>query len=288
MNEMVVLENIKIEDMIYEIRGVQVMLSQDVAKLYQVETKVLNQTIKRNINRFPDKFCFQLTNEEIDVLSLRSQFVTLNKNNNLTGLHFKYLPYVLTEQGIMMLSGLLKSDIAVKVNIQIIDAFVKMRRYFSNSLINNEILINHENRLLTLENTLDKFKEKEASKLFFEGQMYDVYSLLIDILDKAKNGIIIIDNYAGKTLLDILKSIDKRIIIVSKNIDDKLIEKYESQYSNITFINNDSFHDRFIILDRKLFYTCGASFKDLGKKSFAINEFHDTKYLVKILELLNL
>jgi len=288
MNEMVVLENIKIEDMIYEIRGVQVMLSQDVAKLYQVETKVLNQTIKRNINRFPDKFCFQLTNEEIDVLSLRSQFVTLNKNNNLTGLHFKYLPYVLTEQGIMMLSGLLKSDIAVKVNIQIIDAFVKMRRYFSNSLINNEILINHENRLLTLENTLDKFKEKEASKLFFEGQMYDAYSLLIDILDKAKNEIIIIDNYAGKTLLDILKSIDKRIIIVSKNIDDKLIEKYESQYSNITFINNDSFHDRFIILDRKLFYTCGASFKDLGKKSFAINEFHDTKYLVKILELLNL
>ena len=128
-----------------------------------------------------------------------------------------------------MLSGLLKSDIAVKVNIQIIDAFVKMRRYFSNSLINNEILINHENRLLTLENTLDKFKEKEASKLFFEGQMYDVYSLLIDILDKAKNGIIIIDNYAGKTLLDILKSIDKRIIIVSKNIDDILKEKYESQ-----------------------------------------------------------
>ena len=188
-----------------------------------------------------------------------------------------------------MLSGLLKSDIAVKVNIQIIDAFVKMRRYFSNNLINNnEILINHENRLLTLENTLDKFKEKETSKLFFEGQMYDAYSLLIDILDKAKNEIIIIDNYAGKTLLDILKNIDKRIIIVSKNIDDILKEKYESQYSNITFINDDSFHDRFIILDRKLFYTCGANFKNLGKKSFAINEFCDTKYLIKILELLNL
>ena len=160
MNEIVELENIKIEDMIYEIRGVQVMLSQDVAKLYQVETKVLNQTIKRNINRFPDKFCFQLTNEEIDILSSRSQFVTLNKSNNLRGYNIKYLPYVLTEQGIMMLSGLLKSDIAVKVNIQIIDAFVKMRRYFSNSIINNnEILINHENRLLILENTLDNFKE---------------------------------------------------------------------------------------------------------------------------------
>ena len=193
------------------------MLSQDVAKLYQVETKVLNQTIKRNINRFPDKFCFQLTNDEIDILSLRSQFVTLNKNNNLTGQHFKCLPYVLTEQGIMMLSGLLKSDIAVKVNIQIIDAFVKMRRYFSNSIINNnEILINHENRLLNLENTLDKFKEKEISKLFFEGQMYDAYSLLLDIFNKADSEIIIIDNYAGKELLDILQNIAKKIIIVSK------------------------------------------------------------------------
>ena len=289
MENIIEKDEIIVEDMIYEIRGVQVMLSQDVAKLYQVETKVLNQTIKRNINRFPDKFCFQLTNEEIDVLSSRSQIVTLNKSNNLRGYNIKYLPYALTEQGIMMLSGLLKSDIAVKVNIQIIDAFVKMRRYFSNNLINNnEILINHENRLLTLENTLDKFKEKEINKLFFEGQMYDAYSLLIDIFNKAKQEIIIIDNYAGKKLLDILKNIDKTIIIVSKNIDDILKEKYESQYSNITFINDASFHDRFIILDRKLFYTCGASFKDLGKKSFAINEFHDTKYLVKILELLNL
>ena len=289
MNEIVELENIKVEDMIYEIRGVQVMLSQDVAKLYQVDTKRINEVIKRNINRFPDSFCFQLTNDEVDILSLRSQFATLNKNNNLTGQHFKYLPYVLTEQGIMMLSGLLKSDIAVKVNIQIIDAFVKMRRYFSNSIINNnEILINHENGLLNLENTLDKFKEKEISKLFFEGQMYDAYSLLLDIFNKAADEIIIIDNYARKELLDILKNIDKKIIIVSKNIDDILLEKYESQYSNITFINDDTFHDRFIILDRKLFYTCGASFKDLGKKSFAINEFRDTKYLIKILELLDL
>jgi len=126
MNEMIEKENIVIENMIYEIRGVQVMLSSDVAQLYNVETKVLNQTIKRNINRFPNKFCFQLTDEEIDLLSSRSQIVTLNKSNNLRGHHFKYIPYVLTEQGIMMLSGLLKSDIAVKVNIRIIDAFVKI------------------------------------------------------------------------------------------------------------------------------------------------------------------
>ena len=171
-----------------------------------------------------------------------------------------------------MLSGLLKSDIAVKVNIQIIDAFIKMRRYFVNNLNNNEILINHENRLLMLENTLDKFKEKEINKIFFEGELYDAYSLLMDILNKATDEIIIIDNYAGKELLDLLKKIDKKIIIVSKNIGDTLKEKYESQYANITFTNNDSFHDRFVIIDRCKLYSCGASFKDLGKKCFAINE----------------
>ena len=116
-------------------------------KIYQVETKRINEVIKRNINRFPNSFCFQLTKQEIDELSSRSQIATLNKSNNLRGYNIKYLPYVLTEQGIMMLSGLLKSDMAVKVNIQIIDAFVKMRKYFSNNGTNNEILINHENRL---------------------------------------------------------------------------------------------------------------------------------------------
>ena len=189
MNEIMEKEGIILEDMIHEVRNVQVMLSSDVAKLYQVETKVLNQTIKRNINRFPSRFCFQLTNEEIDELSSRSQFVTLNKSNNLRGYNIKYLPYVLTEQGIMMLSGLLKSDVAVKVNIEIIDAFVKMRKYFASS--NNKILINHENRILTLENTLDKFKEKEMNKIFFEKELYDAYSIFIDILNKSKKEIII-------------------------------------------------------------------------------------------------
>jgi len=288
MNEIIEKEKVIIEDMIYEVRGVQVMLSSDVAKLYQVETKRINEVIKRNINRFPESFCFQLTNEEIDKLSLRSQFATLNKSNNLRGYNVKYLPYVLTEQGIMMLSGLLKSDIAVKVNIQIIDAFVKMKRYFSNTISNNEMLINHENRLLRLEKTFDKFDEnKEVNKIFFEGELYDAYSLLLDILNNAKKEIIIIDNYAGKELLDILKKVDKNIIIVSKNIDEILKKKYESQYSNIAFINNNSFHDRFIILDRNKLYSCGASFKDLGKKCFAINEFIDKEYLIKLLNTLS-
>ena len=288
MNEIIEKEKIIIEDMIYEIRGVQVMLSSDVAKLYYVETKRVNEVIKRNINRFPTSFCFQLNNDEIDKLSLRSQFATLNKNNNLRGQHYKYLPYVLTEQGIMMLSGLLKSDIAVKVNIEIIDAFVKMRRYFANNLNNSEILINHENRLLILENTLNKFKEKEFNKIFFEGELYDAYSILIDIFNQSNKEIIIIDNYAGKELLDILTSIDKKIIIVSKNIDKILKNKYESQYSNVTFINNNSFHDRFIIIDRKMLYSSGASFKDLGKKCFGIHKLNDLEYLVKILKIINI
>ena len=287
MNEIIIKDK-KIENMIFEVRGVQVMVSSDVATLYQIETKRLNQVIKRNIARFPSTFCFQLTDEEIDRLSLRSQFATLNKSNNLRGQHYKYLPYVLTEQGIMMLSGLLKSDIAVKVNIQIIDAFVKMRRYFANNFNTNELLLNHENRIQLLENTLDSFKEQKIKKIFFEGQIYDAYSILVDILNKARTEIIIIDNYASKELLDILKDINLKIIIVSKNVDSVLKEKYTKQYKNVEFIDNNSFHDRFIILDRSKLYTCGASFKDLGKKCFAISEFNDINYLEQIINTLNI
>lgn len=284
MNE-IIKENQKIEDMIYEVRGVQVMLSSDVAKLYKTETRIINQTIKRNIMRFPKTFCFQLTMEEMK--GLKSQNVISSLRNELTHGGTRYLPYVLTEQGIMMLSGLLKSDIAVKVNIQIIDAFVKMRKYFANTIITNEMLINHENRILNLEKTFDKFKyNEEISKIFFEGELYDAYSLLLDILNKADKEITIIDNYAGKELLDLLKNINKTIIIVSKNIDEVLKSKYESQYNNIKFIYNNSFHDRFIILDKNKLYSCGSSFKDLGKKCFAINEFDDMEYLNRILEIL--
>lgn len=181
----------------------------------------------------------------------------------------------------MILSGLLKNNIAVKVNIQIIDAFVKMRRYFANTISNNEIIINHENRILRLEKTFDKFKEKEINKIFFEGELYYAYSVLLDSLNKVSEEIIIIDNYAGKELLDLLKKINKKIIIVSKNIDETLKVKYG------TFISNNSFHDRFIILDKNKFYSCGASFKDLSKKCFAINEFNDKEYINRLLNMLN-
>lgn len=260
--------NNNVENMIYEIRGVQVMLSSDVAKLYQVETRRINEVIKRNIKRFPDTFCFQLT--ETEFYNLRSQFAISSENSH-GGV--RYLPYVLTEQGIMMLSGLLKSDIAVKVNVQIIDAFVKLRRYVSSSLMNSEMLINHENRILKLETTFNKMQNKgKINTIFFEGQIFDAYVLLLDIFDTAKKEIIIIDNYAGKELLKILKNVDKKIVIISKNIDDILVKKYKNQYSNIEFKNIDIFHDRFIIIDRKKLYSCGASFKDLGKKCFAVNE----------------
>ena len=269
-----------VENMIYEIRGVQVMLSSDVAKLYQVETRRINEVIKRNIKRFPDTFCFQLT--EVEFRSLKSQIAISNKNNH-GGV--RYLPYVLTEQGIMMLSGLLKSDIAVKVNVQIIDAFVKLRRYVSNSLMNSEMLINHENRILKLETTFNKIQEKEKiNTIFFEGQIFDAYVLLLDIFDTGKKEIIIIDNYAGKELLKILKNVDKKIIIISKNIDDVLVKKYKSEYSNIEFKNLDIFHDRFIIIDRKKLYSCGASFKDLGKKCFAVNEMMSEELISNLLK----
>lgn len=289
MKEVIEKECFVIEDMIYEVRGTQVMFSKDVALLYQVETKRLNEVVKRNMNRFPESFCFQLTEKEFKMISSRSQIATLNKSNNLRGYNIKYLPYVLTEQGIMMLSGLLKSDIAVRVNIQIIDAFVKMRKYFAKSTLTSEMLINHENRILKLEDTFNRFNEKkEINKIFFEGELYDAYSLLLDIFGKSKSQIIIIDNYAGKELLDLLRTVDKEIIVVSKNIDGILKNKYESQYTNILFINNDSFHDRFIILDRTKLYSCGASFKDMGKKCFAINEFNDKEYLTKLLNILNI
>lgn len=286
MYEIMEKENIVIEDMIYNIRGVQVMLDKDVAKLYQVETKRLNEVIKRNIDRFPKEFCFKLTKEETEELSLRSQIATLNKNNNSRGNNIKYLPYVLTEQGIMMLSGLLKSDIAVKVNIQIINAFVYMRKYISKDL-NNNILINHENRILKLEESFNKLNNNtKVNTVFYDGQIYDAYSLFMDILNKAKKEIIIIDNYAGKELLDILKNIKTNIVIISLNIDDTLKKKYEMQYKNVTFINNNKFHDRFIIIDKDILYTCGSSFKDLGKKCFYIGLIEDREILNNIISKL--
>lgn len=285
MNELLIKESLKIENMIFEVRGKQVILSSDVAKLYKTETRIINQTIKRNIMRFPESFCFQLTMEE--VINLRSQSVTSSLRNQIVHGGIRYLPYVLTEQGIMMLSGLLKSDVAAKVNVQIIDAFVAMRKFISSTMVNqsfiNNLVYKHDEEIKLLKDSFDKLQEKEKSNaIFFDGQIYDAYSLLLDILNSAKKEIII-DNYAGKELLDILKQIDINIIIYSTNMNEILIKKYVKQYNNVEFFPNNKFHDRFIIIDKKIIYHCGSSFKDLEKKCFAINKIESDKILNDVL-----
>lgn len=268
-----------VESMIYEINGTQVMLDLELARLYQCKngTKEINQAVKNNPLKFPERFSWVLNDDELEQL----------RSKNLTTKYSKMsrsMPRVFTEQGVMMLATILKSEIAVEVSINIMDAFVKLRRYVSSSLMNSEMLINHENRILKLETTFNKMQDKEKiNTIFFEGQIFDAYVLLLDIFDTSKEEIIIIDNYAGKELLKILKNIDKKIVIISKNINDTLVKKYESEYSNIKFKNIDIFHDRFIIIDRKKLYSCGASFKDLGKKCFAVNEMKSEELINNLL-----
>ena len=284
MNEIIEKEEIKVENMIYEIRGKQVILDNDVAMLFGYETKYLNRQVQRNINRFPENYCFQLNEEEYN--SLRCQIGTLKQGK---GQHKKYLPYVFTEYGITMLAGILKSDTAVEMSLKIVNTFIAMRKYINNNLIEqtyiNKLVIKDHERINLLEESFNKLEEKtKYNSIFFEGQIYDAYSLLIDILNTSNKEIIIIDNYAGKELLDILKDINKNTTIISKNINDELKKKYLSQYQNITFIHNNSFRDRFIIIDNQVLYHCGSSFKDLGKKCFAINRIEDKNildYLIK-------
>ena len=280
MNEIIEVGTLNIEDMIYEIRGKQVMLDSDLAKLYNVETKRINEAVKNNPNKFPERFCFRIT--ESDFISLKSKIST-SKGGSRKGHN------VFTEQGIAMLSTILKSKVATETSIRIMDAFVYMRKYISNNLIEqkyiNKMVFDHDNEIKLLQESFSKLEEKEKiNHIFYEGQIYDAYSLLMDILSKAKNEIIIIDNYAGKELLDIIKDISVDIKIVSSNIDSTLKKKYESQYSNVTFINNNTFHDRFIIIDRKELYNSGASFKDLGKKCFSINKIEDKEILSNIIK----
>ena len=291
MNEIIEKEKIIIEDMIYEVRGVQVMLDNDIAKLYHVETKRVNEAVKNNPDKFPERFSWVLTNEETK--ELRSKISTLEIKGQ--GKYSKYAPRVFTEQGLYMLATILKSKVATDVSIAIMDTFVKMRHYinYNKSFLPHRFMLLEkkvDDNTKRIDELFDKFDPKVIIKdyIFFEGDFYDFYSLLLDIFNEAQNEIIIIDNYAGKELLDILKKIDMKIIIVSKNINETLKERYESQYNNIRFINNNSFHDRFIILDKNKLYSCGASFKDLGKKCFAINEFKERFYLNEILKILDL
>ena len=293
MNNIMVSDNIKIENMIYEIRCKKVMLDSDLAMLYGCKngTKSLNLAVKRHINRFPERFMFQLTKEEYSSIYSRFQIETLNKNNQKQGLNIKYLPYVFTEQGVAMLSAILKTDVAEEISIKIMDAFVVMKKIINTSLIEqkyfNELTIKNTEDIKLLQESFDKLNIKESNNhIFYEGQIYDAYSLLIDILSKAKKEIIIIDNYAGKKLFDIIRNINVKVKIYTENIDNISKEKYEKQYSNIEIINTNIFHDRFIIIDNKVLYHYGASFKDLGKKCFAIIKIIDNNILKELLDKL--
>ena len=258
------------------------MLDSDLAKLYQCTngTKSINLAVKRHIKRFPERFMFQLSDDEMK--KLRFQFETTKYTNMV-----RTLPYVFTEQGVAMLASVLRTSVAEEISIQIMDAFVMMRKYMSNNLIDlynhSDMLIDHENRIKVLEQTFSKF-DSFSNELFFEGQIYDAYSLLLDIFNASKNEIIIIDNYADKELLDVVSRTNKSVTIISKNMDDILIKKYLKQYNNLTIINNNTFHDRFIIIDKEKLYTCGSSFKDLGKKCFAITLIDDENILEILLK----
>ena len=283
---------------IYTIRGVQVMLDSDLAELYQIETRVLNQAVKRNVNRFPIRFCFQLTKIEFE--DLKSQNVISSGISNWGGI--RKMPYAFTEHGVTMLSSVLRSEIAVSMGIKIVDEFISMRHY----LMDNALVFQRLDRIETkqIENKIEAdknfekiFKQLENPKevkavLFFKGQMWDVTSLIEDIIIKAKEEIILIDNYIDKKTLDLLVKKKKGVAvnIYTSEKGNKLTEKeitdFNNQYGLLNIRYTDEFHDRFMILDKKVLYHIGSSIKDDGKKAFEISIIEDKKQLKEILRRL--
>lgn len=281
--------NEEIKNLIYTIRGKQVMLDSDVAKLYNCETKYLNRVVKRNIERFPEEFCFQLKESEFQ--NLRCQFVTSSFNQSYGGR--RYLPYVFTEQGIAMLSALLKSDVAVKVSVNIMKAFIEMRKFiYSNGQVFERLttmeykLLEHDKKFDQIFNQL-QHEENIKQKIFFQGQIWDSYSLIVDIIKKANKKITIIDNYIDDSILKMLTKKNNGVEVViltsdNSNISKIDIQKFNKEYPILKVAKTNKFHDRFIIIDNKELYHCGASIKDLGKKCFAINKIEDESIIEKL------
>lgn len=280
-----------IKNLIYVIRGQQVMLDSDLAELYQVETKVFNQAVKRNMERFPKEFCFQLTREEYN--SLRSQIVTSKGKGGR-----RYLPYVFTEQGIAMLSAVLRSDVAIQVSIRIMNTFVEMRRFMANSsLVLNRINEVEVKQLIYQKDADEKFDkiftyisehEEVSQKIFFEGQIYDAFSLLTELIAKAKKEIVLIDNYVDVGTLNILakkqENVKVQIYTVKRTrLSQADINNFNQQYPALGVDYTEEFHDRFLIIDGTLAYHVGASLKDAGKKCFAINRIEDRENIIDIL-----
>lgn len=295
MNELQAINNI--ENMIYEIRGKQVMLDSHLAILYQCSngTKSINLAVKRHITRFPERFMFQLTQEEYSNICSRFQFETLNNSDNRRGTNLKYLPYVFTEQGVAMLATVLRTKIAESVSIEIMDAFVAMRKYISTNLIeqkyiNNQVMKNTED-IKNLQESFSKFEEKKIiNEIYFNGQIYDAYSKIVDILKEAKEELIIIDAYADKATLDIIREIQVNVTLIineRSKITRLDIEKYNEQYDNLTIIYNNTYHDRYFILDNKIIYHCGTSINNAGSKTFSINKIEDSSVASLIINNIN-
>lgn len=271
------LSTMEIRNLIYSIRGKQVMLDSNLASLYQVETKNLNKAVKRNIERFPASFCFQLNEEEAEILRFQIGTSSLNYGGR------RYLPYVFTEQGVAMASAILRSHIAVKVSVEIMEAFVEMRRI----LISNASLFHRLDKIELKQLEADQkfeeiFKAMESDKLhsekgiFYDGQVFDAYAFVSDIIRTAKNSIILLDNYADDTVLTLLgkRSEDVTATIYTRNISNQLrldVQRYNSQYPRIEIEIFSDAHDRFLIIDDTELYHIGASLKDLGKKWFAFS-----------------
>ncbi|WP_447951724.1 ORF6N domain-containing protein [Chryseobacterium koreense] len=267
----------EIRNLIYTIRDKQVMLDSDLAGLYQVETKNLNKAVKRNIDRFPASFCFQLTEEEVE--NLRFQFGT----SSLSYGGRRYLPYVFTEQGVAMASAILRSDIAVKVSVEIMEAFVEMRRMLISNASLFHRLDNIELKQLEADQKFEEiFKAMESDKLhsekgvFYNGQVFDAYAFVSDIIRSAKSSIILLDNYVDDTVLTLLgkRNTDVSATIYTKSSSNQLrldVQRYNSQYPPIEIEIFSDAHDRFLIIDNTELYHIGASLKDLGKKWFAFS-----------------
>ena len=279
-----------IRNRIYSIHGLQVLLDEDLAELYKVKIKALNQAVKRNIERFPAHFMFQLTDSEFN--SLRSQIVIINKPENLKSQIVtarwggrRTLPYAFTEQGVAMLSGVLKSDTAIMVSIHIMDAFVSMRKFIaSNADVFHRLdkvetkQVEHDKKFDQIFKAIENKDVKPEKGIFFEGQVFDAHKFVSDIIRSAKKSIILIDNYVDDSVLTLFIKMrkDAGVIIFTKEITKQLaldLNKYNSQYPPIEIREFRQAHDRFIIIDNKEVYHFGASLKDLGKKWFAFSRF---------------
>lgn len=286
-NEIVPVSDNVIRNLIYTVRGQQVMLDSDLAMLYQVETRRLNESVKRNITRFPKSFCFQLTREEYT--SLKSQIAT---SNNAGRGGRRKLPFCFTEPGIAMLSAVLHSDTAIGVSVRIMDTFVEMRRFISNNALLFERISDVELKQLEYQKQTDEKFDKvfeyisnhaeSEQKIFYDGQIYDAFSLIASLIQKANNSLSLIDGYVDIKTLNLLSKKNVGVVVTiythsKTGLSQIDIQNFNSQYPSLIVKNTTAFHDRFLVIDDRDVYHIGASIKDAGKKCFGITLIQDKK-----------